>query len=120
MLRHIRAAVVYRYALFRDCVSALLNQGGLRDVLTLELTKFKPELIGKAEAVIVEVERRDPNGWRAMQLMLQGKRAPDRLLVLGVSFADEEIHLLASRRIRDAAPARLLGLLEAWSGEADR
>jgi hypothetical protein len=118
--RNSRALVVYRDALFRDCILAILAESGWRQLRTLEREDFRPEDVENAEAVIVEVEKQDSDWWRTVQPALRKQGASERVLVLGVSFDDDEARLLVSQRVGNAAPARLLDLLEAWSGDGDR
>ncbi len=51
---------------------------------------------------------------------IERKGEPNRLLILAVSFADDEMQVLASQRIGSTDPAQLIGIFEACSGEADR
>lgn len=115
MTKNARALVVYRDPLFRDCILAILAESGWREPLTLERSEFRAEDMKTVEAVIVEVERRDDDWWRTVQPALREQGASERVLVLGVSFDHDETRLLVSQRVGDAAPARLISLLEAWS-----
>lgn len=118
MSRVSRAVVVYKDALFRDCVTAILDRDGWRNPLTLELDNFEPESIAKSQAVIVQVAADDPEWWRAVQPVLQQQRRNRRLLVMGMSFSDDEVHLFLTQRLPSADPGRLMDLLEAWAGDA--
>lgn len=121
MPKQSRALIVYRDALFRDCVSAILEAGGWTELSALEMDQFEPELIGKADAVIVEVEEQARASWQqAVQPVLRRDQLPDRLLVVGVSFSDEKAHVVLSQQIGGPTSRQLLGLLKAWSGDSDR
>lgn len=121
MPKQSRALIVYKDALFRDCVSAILEGGGWTELSALEMDEFRPELIGRADAVIVEVGEQAAASWqRAVQPVLRRDQLPDRLLVVGVSFTEDRAHVLLSQRIGGATSRHLLGLLEAWSVDSDR
>jgi hypothetical protein len=113
-----RAVVVYRDALFRDCLTAILDRDGWRNPLTLELREFKPGSVDKAQAVIVEVVPDDPGWWLAVQPILQHQVVNSRVLVMGMSFADDEVQLFLTQRLPQAASDRLMDILEAWAGDS--
>lgn len=112
--------VVYQSGLFRDCVSAMLRQVGVAEPVTLALTELAADSIRKTEAVIVEVQRQGADWEKVIDLVSERNGHPGRLLVLAVSFADDEMQVLASQRVCGADAAHLLGVLKAWSGAADR
>lgn len=88
--------------------------------VAIEMTELKLDSMEKTEAVIVEGRQQDPEWRRVIDLVIERKGGPNRLLIMAVSFADDEMQVFASQRIGSSDPAHLLGILEAWSREADR
>lgn len=115
--QHIGPTVlVYSSQLFRDCLSAILRDAGLCDVTTVELDELKPDACPEAETMIVELNNGVSRWRRAMEIVTKRSAQPNRMLVLAASLQDDELLVLACRRIAASDVSQLREILGAWCG----
>jgi len=117
-VKHVATAVVYRSRLFRDCVCAVLRRNEVVKPVAVEMSKFRPERVRKADALVVEIQPRDQDWREVINSVMEHEDGPRRVVIVGMSFAHDEMQVVAFQRLGNGDPAQLSRILAVWSDAA--